>query len=192
MTGTTRLALIVATTCSAALLAPARHAHACGGCFTPPVQPTEGISTVESHRMIIELSPEQTILWDQIRYSGNPADFVWVLPVPTPDAQVELADATFFDELDSQTAPRVQPAYPLYPCGGGSGCGDAAAAGTDAVDHPYQPDDPVTVYSEDTVGPYETVIIGSEDAGALRTWLVDHGYQVGAETEPIIDHYIEH
>src|SRR5687768_2757844 len=86
---------LAAGTAGALLIEPAT-ALACGGCFSPP----EVITTVDSHRMVIALSTERTTLWDQIRYSGNPEDFVWVLPVPSGVAQVELADSIFFDEID--------------------------------------------------------------------------------------------
>ena len=54
----------------------ARDAHACGGCF---VQQTEN-TQVTGHRMILSVSKEQTTLWDQIEYSGEPESFGWVLP----------------------------------------------------------------------------------------------------------------
>jgi hypothetical protein len=59
-----------------ALLDPGR-AEACGGCF---VQPSER-TVVTDHRMALSISTTQTVLWDQIRYSGDPAEFAWVLPV---------------------------------------------------------------------------------------------------------------
>ena len=31
--------------------------------------------------MALSISTQQTVLWDQIRYSGDPAEFAWVLPV---------------------------------------------------------------------------------------------------------------
>ena len=55
-----------------------RDAKACGGCFSPP---TEQDSVVTDHRMILSVSPQQTTLYDQIRYSGSPASFAWVLPI---------------------------------------------------------------------------------------------------------------
>ncbi len=172
---------------AATLTAAPPRAEACGGCFTP----TDAVTSVDSHRMVIALSTTETILWDQIRYTGDPLDFVWVLPVPSADARVEVADPAFFDELDAQTAPIIQPARPLMPCSFAASCGGGDGAGASGeVDAPYMPEEGVTVYSEDTVGPYETVIIGSEDADALRLWLVDHGYRVAPETEPVLDHYI--
>lgn len=162
-----------------------RPAEACGGCFAPP----ETITTVDSHRMVISLSPERTTLWDQIRYSGDPQDFVWVLPVPSAAATIDLAPEAFFAELEAQTAPQVNPP-PLnfggcaLPPGGGfptSGAEDADGSG----------DDGVTVYHEKVVGPYQTVTIGSESATALHSWLTNNGYNIPSETLPVIQYYVE-
>jgi MYXO-CTERM domain-containing protein len=180
------LASLIAVT-AAVLAHRPQPAHACGGCFSPD----ETITTVDSHRMAISLSLERTILWDQIRYSGDPADFVWVLPVPTPDAQLELADALFFDDLERGTAPSISPPplppgpdCPPPPSDGpwGGAAQDAGASSSDAG---------VDVYREETVGPYETIVIGSENAGALFDWLIAHDYNVPESTRPVIAYYTE-
>jgi MYXO-CTERM domain-containing protein len=183
---------IAALSASALLiLAPPRQAEACGGCFSPP----ETVTSVDSHRMVVSLSPEKSILWDQIRYTGAPEDFVWVLPVPSPDVDIAVADDLFFFELEGQTAPTISPP-PLPPldcppppendcafCGGGGGdaSGGAADAGGGDVD----------VYREEVVGPYQTVVIGSDDPVALITWLNDNGYAVPESTRPTIRHYTD-
>ncbi|HLU67472.1 MAG TPA: DUF2330 domain-containing protein [Kofleriaceae bacterium] len=185
------LCTLVAPAAAALTLAlTARPAHACGGCFSPP----ETITTVDSHRMVIALSPDKSILWDQIRYTGDPEDFVWVLPVPSPDAVVAVADDLFFAELEAQTAPQViPPPLPPLDCppppddwgdgaGGAIGAQDAGAASPDAG---------VDVYREEVVGPYQTVVIGSEDPDALVAWLNEHGYSVPGETTPTIRHYTD-
>jgi hypothetical protein len=44
-----------------------------------------GSAVVTEHRMAVSLSPVQTVLWDQIKYSGTPSDFAWVCPcAPAP------------------------------------------------------------------------------------------------------------
>jgi hypothetical protein len=186
-----------AATALAVAAATPRPAEACGGCFGP----TDTVTNVDSHRMVIALSAQKTILWDQIRYSGNPADFVWVLPVPSPETEIALAAGSFFDELDGQTAPLIQgPSPPLCPgsdvgSSGGIGCGAMAAdsAGDDdgagALDAGVI-EPPVTIYETEVVGPYETVIIGSENPKALHEWLVEHGYNVPEATLPVIQHYV--
>ena len=155
-------------------------ADACGGCFAP----SETVTTVDSHRMVVSLSPERSILWDQIVYSGNPKDFVWVLPVPSADAQIEIADSAFFDELEAGTQPRVQPENPPPP-GSCFGCCSAGASDSAPVE------DDVIVYNEQVVGPYETVTIGSQDADALQNYLVENGYRVVESTVPTIMHYVD-
>ncbi len=176
-----RAATALSLITTALWLAEPRRAEACGGCFAAPSQT---ISAVESHRMVVSLSPQRSILWDQIAYSGNPSDFVWVLPVPSADATVEIADGKFFDELDLLTAPVVRPKTtpPTRPC---FGCCSAGAA----ADGLAEPED-VTVYNEAVVGPYETVTIGSQDADALQNWLTEHGYNVDPSSLPTIMHYV--
>ncbi len=166
----------------AVLAAAPAPARACGGCFQPP----DSISSVTDHRMVIALSDQQTTLWDQIQYDGKPADFVWVLPTPTP-ADVQLAAGSFFDTLEQGTAPRV--IGPARGGGGGGGCSfgcgaDEAAGAPDDMDS-------VTVYHTGSVGPYETATVGSQDPTALLNWLTDHGYAVPDAAKPIIAWYVD-
>jgi len=137
-----------------------REASACGACFAPPGPPT----VVSGHRMVMSISQEQTVLWDQIQYTGNPADFAWVLPVK-PGARVEASTAAFFESLEAETASRVIPA-PVQ-CGGGSsgsGCGlvygVSDSAGEEAPGD--NAGDAVDVIHQGTVGPYETVTLSTD------------------------------
>src|SRR5678815_4642605 len=50
---------------------------------------------------------------------------------------------------------------------------------------------PVTVVNQQTVGPYETVVLHSDDAMALTTWLTMNGYAVPDSVRPIIDFYTQ-
>jgi hypothetical protein len=170
----------------ALLAALPREAEACGGCFAPP----DEVTTVDSHRMVISLGMEETVLWDQIVYSGDPEDFVWVLPVPSEEVAIELADEDFFTWLDAGTAPRIQPLSPPPQtfCGGGGSVGCGAVA--DGSGGAASPEDGVTVYDQSVVGPYETVTIGAENPDALLTWLNDNGYAIPQTTIATLDHYI--
>jgi hypothetical protein len=149
--------------------------------------------------MAIALGVEETILWDQIIYTGDPEDFVWVLPVTGPEVSVELADPTFFDWLDGQTAPVIQPLNPVRTfCpdgsgGSGFGCGASGdlASGGDGDGDGDGDSDGVEVSNHEVVGPYETVTITAEDPDALYTWLLENGYQVSEEAFPIIDDYVD-
>src|SRR5450432_3852576 len=95
-----------------------RAAHACGGCF----RPTQTVSVVDAHRMVFSVSKEQTILWDQFTYSGNPSEFAWVLPVHAAGIQVDLAHDEFISAIDAYTSPVITGPAPQS-SGGGFGCG---------------------------------------------------------------------
>ena len=159
-------------------------ARACGGCFAPSGE----ASPVIAHRMAVLMAADRTVLWDQFEYEGDPSEFVWILPVlGTEEVEVELSTGDFFQQLSAMT--RVQLSGPFQSTGGGGrspffGCGGSADGGSYSRVEP-----PVTVYREATVGPYETVVIGSEDPDALVTWLRDHDYVIGDDLLPIIDYY---
>ncbi|MFO0590441.1 MAG: DUF2330 domain-containing protein [Polyangiaceae bacterium] len=191
----------------------ASDAHACGGCFLP----ANGESTVvTAHRMALSISQQRTVLWDQIQYQGAPEEFAWVLPVK-PGTTIELASDAFFEALDAGTT--VHTSSPLgitcevatpgndyedygndYSYSGGcsmTGCGMSAAgadrpgmAGTTYQDVPVDPPTPpVSVVHEESIGPYEAVILSSNKPGALYDWLLDHGYGIDPSMEPIVDSY---
>ena len=184
-----------------------RSASACGGCFhepPPPQAPNETPSMITGHRMILSISSKQTTLYDQIKYTGNPKTFAWVLPI-SGTAEIGLSADIVFSTLGSMTenvviAPPMNcPAPPTGSCdtqrGGFGGAEDNAStsAGSpspsfDASAAPVPP--PVTVTKEETVGPYETVQLHSTDPMALNDWLTTHGFTIPADVKPIIAKYV--
>jgi hypothetical protein len=175
----------------------APDARACGGCFAPPVQGNDSGTIVTSHRMALSISKDQTILWDQIQYTGSPAEFAWVLPVK-PGARIEVASQAWFDVLDAATGTSVSP--PLLKCEvpGFVGCsvvpgmgaatfGCGASEGLSGPDGP--PPDAVQVVSHGAAGPYESVIIQSDVPGALAEWLDSRGYAIPDDVVPMMDAY---
>ena len=160
-------------------------AAACGGCFHPP---TETGSVITDHRMILSVSPQQTTLYDQIRYQGSPSSFAWVLPI-AGEAKVGLSADALFTALDnvSQTSivapdPNCAPRptnCPQPPSAGGA-FADASAAS----------DSGVVVSHNEVVGPYETVQLHATDPNALNTWLTSNGYAVPPDVQPIIAAYV--
>jgi hypothetical protein len=161
------------------VLAPGgeRTAEACGGCFAPP----GAFTAVESHRMVIALGVEETVLWDQFVYSGAPEEFAWVLPVPRSGAEVELADDAFVEEIDRGTAPIIQVGDCAAANAGGCGWGGDVAPGEVPG---------VEVKQRQTVGPYETVTLDGDDPAAIYTWLGANGYAFPTEAVPVLDHYV--
>ncbi len=181
--------------------APA-DAQACGGCFhEPPPNPTEA-TVVTDHRMAFALSQRQTVLWDQVKYAGNPSEFVWVLPVH-PGTRIELSHDQWLAALDASTQPIIkEPPPPTYTggygndYGGGGGCGcmmnsasSESLSGANGVGDAAAAPPPVDVVSQQVVGPYETVTLRSTDPKALESWLLGHGYDIPTSVQPIIDAY---
>jgi len=186
-------------------------AHACGGCFHEEDLPDNETTVVTGHRMTVAISPDHTVLWDQVEYAGNPADFAWVLPI-RQGAYLELGTDAFFEILETATSTTVR--EPRQNCGGGtfggndfgggdgssSGCCgssfDSASAsggefsgsggGSNGTDEPPA----VEVVHQETVGPYETVTLSASVPGALPGWLTDHGYAIDSEIEPLIEDYV--
>jgi hypothetical protein len=185
----------------ASLLADVRDAQACGGCFhQPPNQQVVVDSTVVTdHRMAFALSPAQTVLWDQIRYTGNPSEFAWVLPVKA-GARIELSQDAWMASLDASTQTVIQ--GPIPSCGGpppyegsgGGGCMGSTSsasgfAAAESLDAAASADDAgtVQVVSESVVGPYDAVTVRSSQGQALGDWLRANGYEVPLTIQPTID-----
>ena len=181
-----RSSILAAATAIALTSTLARDADACGGCLAPPAENT----VVQAHRMALSVAKTQTVLWDQFEYSGAPKEFAWVLPV-RPGTKVEISHDEFFAALEAATQPVITapPQNTGGGGGGGFGCGASATSAYDPGSNSTSP--PVQVVNQEVVGPYEVVTLKATDAGALNTWLKDHGYAVPADIQSVIDAYIK-
>jgi hypothetical protein len=173
-------------------LVASNDARACGA-FYPQTQ--TDTTRVTGHRMALSISQTQTVLWDQVQYSGAPSEFAWAVPVK-PGAHIEIANNAWFEALDAATSTSV--ASPKLNCpqsasdvGSGCGCGalgtrgDGAGAIGPGDDAPQ----PVTVVHKGSVGPYDTVTLHANVPGALTGWLTTNGFAIDASVAPIIDAY---
>jgi hypothetical protein len=112
-----------------------------------------------------------------------------VLPIKGP-VTVGLSSDIMFQAFEQATATTIVAPY-LAPCPscqcangfGGSSSGGGAASAADASA-------PVTVLSQQTVGPYDTVQLQSTDPNALNTWLAANGYVVPNGFQPTIAAYV--
>ena len=178
----------------ACIVADARDASACGGCFHMPT-PTQVESVVTDHRMVFSISPLQTVLWDQIRYSGNPVEFAWVLPVH-PGAQIQLSHDAWIAALDASTAPVITGPTPACASGasgggGGAGCGSADSESLSAggASPNFMSGNGVQIVSQDVIGPYESVTLRSSQGEALDAWLTANGFAIPPAIQPTLDAY---
>ena len=161
-------------------------ADACGGCFAPPDPPT----VVNDHRMILSISKTQSTLYDQIKYTGSPSSFGWVLPI-AGTVDVGLSSDLVFSTLDQQTQTRViQPPLNCPPFPEGCFQGGSSSGGFNAPSAGSANEDGVSVIKQETVGPYETVQLASDNANALNEWLAKNGYVVPQDVQPVIAAYV--
>jgi hypothetical protein len=170
---------------SALTLAGERPAAACGGCFHPP---TQTVSDITDERMLLSVSTEQSTLYDQLRYTGSPTSFAWVLPI-RGTVDVGLSADVLFDSIDVLTETQIIPPEPNCPspnCFLSAVPGAAANSGSAGADAGSV----VTVLKQENVGPYATVQLASTDSGALEAWLAQNGYNITADVAPVIAEYI--
>lgn len=171
----------------------ATDAHACGGCFHQQNDPETTVVT--GHRMAFSISPTQTVLWDQVSYTGSPAEFAWVLPIKK-GAHLELATDAWFEALDAATSTVVVPPSVNCPVAAMDGegynsgcCGEMSMAGASGMPEEAPPPPPVTVVKRETIGPYDVVTLSTDVQGVLLDWLKQNGFAVDASIEPVIDQY---
>jgi len=171
----------------AAALLTANDARACGGCFHPP---TETPTVITDHRMVFSIAQGKTTLYDQIKYTGAPGQFAWVLPI-VGEVKVGLSSDVMFNVLDGMTQTTIEappdncPTRPAD-CGRGlfapSAAADSNGSGSTGG---------VTVLKSEVVGPYETVQLRSTDPDALAKWLATNNFAIQDDTKPIIAQYVK-
>jgi len=180
------IVLGAAVAASTFALAGERSARACGGCFHPP---TQTVADITDERMLLTVSTTQTTLYDQIRYSGSPTSFAWVLPIHGT-VTVGLSADVLFDSVDVLTATQITPPpSSCAPCFARGGLGGPTAGGGANTQTGSAPP-AVTVSHVQNVGPYATVQLHSTDASALNTWLAQNGYVIPADVTPVIAEYV--
>ncbi len=163
-----------------ALIIAYEPGHACGGlfCQNSPVDQN-------AERIIFTQNDDGTITTlVEIQYTGSAPDFSWILPIPVPIGEDDLAvpetGVAALDELETITAPVIIPP-PIPEC---------ANIMFEAVPEEAMADG-VEVFASGEVGPFSYDVIGSEDPRALIAWLRDNEYRVTQEMEPLINVYVE-
>jgi hypothetical protein len=164
------------------LLLPAT-ALAGGGLFLDAAAPI-GVQQNRDRALFIVHDDGTLTLDMEITFSGQPADFAWVVPVPaTPDLNV--VPPSVLRLLDAATAPRIIPP-PLDMFGDDGDDDDDDSAWNDD-------DDSAPALSEELeqVGPYEATLLSSDDPDELVDWLNTHGYLVTQEMQPYVAAYVD-
>ncbi len=186
-------ALAVAKFCFSMLLMAAwmRPASADGVIF--PITPGVGYSA--DQRAILVFDPEaktETMVLSTM-YFGQPADFAWVIPVPTLPSRDQVTvwegGEVAFSELFYQTEPRLQVSRPgldivttdwgCSGCGGASP-GPAAAPGFAGVE----------VVDQLQIKGLDITLLNAQSATDLTGWLNANGYRFPETAVNVLEHYI--
>ncbi|HYF62411.1 MAG TPA: DUF2330 domain-containing protein [Herpetosiphonaceae bacterium] len=156
----------------AAALFPAL-ALACGG-FVPG---STGEITQNEQRLIyaIDRAAGTVTTYEQIAYSGDAAEFAWIIPVPNDPIVDVLENDDAFRELANLTRPRFKyPAAPSCPEDAADTEGGALTGGAPGG---------VNVTRQGSVGPYEFAVVGGAGPAEIGAWLRDNGYRITPELE---------
>ena len=139
--------------------------------------------------MLLSVSTLQSTLYDQLRYTGTPSNFAWVLPIHGT-VDVGLSADVLFDSVDVLTATQVVPPEPncpspncALPQGGSANAGVSGSSGGGDLG--------VTVTKQENVGPYATVQLHATDSSALENWLAQNGYNIPADAAPVVAAYVK-
>ncbi len=193
----------------------ATQALACGACVTrpgPPGPANPAYVAQKAERIFFGFDPatKRSVAWVEIRYTGQPEDFGWVVPMPKKPT-IGVGATYLFDRLDQATAPRLT--MKVGPnrencrvpqqanSGGGFGCAEEASvlratssggSGANlAADTSNGGRGKVVVVEQSTIGPYSYAVLASTDSGDLVKWLNDNSYVTPKEATPIIDAHLK-
>jgi hypothetical protein len=181
----------------------AREARACGGffCNAPPPDGSLPIAqAAENVLFVLDTDPatgaRRVEAHIQIAYTGPATSFSWIVPV-TAVPTVDVGWDILFDRIEPPTRPsfvvtRVIDGKCQGGGGDGIGCGGVAESASKSGGGPGdgQPPPTVDVLSSGSVGPFDYVVVRSEDGATLRTWLTDNGYFVSDDSAKIVDDYV--
>src|SRR5688572_15948338 len=146
-------------------LARAPRADACG-CFAPPDPTVPVVQSAE--RILFGIDDGVVTAHVQIQYSGDAAEFAWLVPLP---AVPSMSLGT--DELFAQLVATTQPTYRVgreY----GPGC-------------PIPPAPPPPAPG---IGPYDYAVLDASSRQPMLDWLADNGFFVPAGTDDAVVPYI--
>lgn len=156
----------------------ARNVSASGGFFSRE-QPLEQAG----ERLLFEVGQDTVTLTVQLSFSGEAADFAWIVPlaeVPDPDSLAVFSQQAL-NTLDALSTPTFRPS--CADVGRGAPCPLCAPASV--------ADGQVGVYLRAEVGAYDVSVIGSRDPAELMAWLRAAGYRITPSMAPYLAAYAD-
>lgn len=157
----------------AALSAPPVHAD---GCLLPKVAAADIAEPEQKAVVVFDDGREDLIL--QVRYSGNPAEFGWLVPLPARPA-VTVASTRTFEWLSRGTQkPQLAASDRVARVLNGRRRRSISMRSLG-----------VEVLRRDTLGVYDTVTLAADRGEALQAWLAEHDFRAPSGAGPVLDDY---
>lgn len=167
-----------------ALLATSPQGLACGGFFCDFVPIDQA-----GEQIIFRQQDGETTAMIKIDYVGNAEDFGWVLPVPEAPL-ISLGSDITFTELELNTRPQ----FLLERVG--QACQIAVPANNSSVPVVFSSSassSPSSVTIEQTlsVGPFDALVVSSDDPQALAQWLDENNLDLTDRGSELLAPYIQ-
>ena len=166
---------------------------ACGGFFCDGA-PTSVVDQTAEQIIFAQDDTGQGVTYIQIRYTGNVANFGWIVPVKQVPSKIELGTVNPFNDLSSVTAPRF-----IAPSGRtaqvsdtGPSCGAAVAPSAPSnTGSEADTKSTVDVIQQGTFGDFNYAVLQSGKASDLYQWLNDRNYNAPAAAMDIVQTYLD-
>ncbi|MCH7924693.1 MAG: DUF2330 domain-containing protein [Planctomycetes bacterium] len=179
--------ILLSAVCVAGGLFGVRHVEACGGLFCQFVPIDQA-----GEQIIFRRDGDMVTAVVLIQYVGEASDFSWVVPVPgIPElstgsdlifAPLELATRPqFVLETTGEACPQPRSDLDFVGLGGSAPTANEAEAADDGVE----------ILQELSVGPFDVLVLSSDDAEALANWLADNDYDLSDRGAELIAPYVE-
>lgn len=162
-------------------------AFGCGGFFCQAIPIDQA-----GEQIVFRQEGDQVTAMVLIQYQGDAKDFSWVVPVPgIPEFAVgsdlvfpalEQATRAQF-RLDIEGAPCPSPDFPLFGFPGSNG--NNANGSFD-----FASEDGVQILKETAVGPFDIVVVTSDDPEAMAIWLKENDYDLTERGSELIAPYV--
>ena len=153
-------------------IAPQNRAEACGGLFCDRQAPV--FQTGEQIVFAVDRQANTVDAVINVQYQGPASQFAWVLPLQSEPEQIRVAPNQVFTAINNLTTPQFNVTRETR----GICSQDIAFGAAERTVAVPSVDTGVEVLSNDEVGPYETVVLKSNDPEDIRKWLEENEYQV--------------
>jgi hypothetical protein len=179
-TGTIMSRGLAAAVLITALVVPT-PAEACGALFVGGGQP--GPAPLTAANVLFVRDGAQVQMHVQLRYTGDPARFAWIIPLPTTP-ELSVGSDALFDRLLDATTPTYQVAGSAAACAEPSAAPPTGSTGSPPVPGPQ-------VLLTRSVGAFDITVIGGTNISAVASWLQGNDYQASADVLPALVQYLD-